>query len=310
MSRMFATIVVVLFGFLFIISFITFLITELIQGSLYLAEELPKYVRHLVHMFNDLFQTRVLPIYQKLLTFLQTLNLESPKKEYDFLTEFQHNLTLSGMEFLQTLFLKIASLLSMLPYSLTVTIVVIIATFLITKDWPMLQFYFAEHVPIAVKKIILRMKNNLEKSLFGYIKAQFILLALTAIILFIGLSMLRIEHSITITLLITFVDLLPVLGIGTVFIPWIIYLFIIKSFPTTIGLCLLYIVIIVFRQMIEPKVLAENIGLHPLLSLMILFFSVQAFGMSGFFLAPVLFIIISACYQSGMIKMVWDFIKQ
>src|SRR5690625_1116013 len=122
MSRMFATIVVVLFGFLFIISFITFLITELIQGSLYLAEELPKYVRHLVHMFNDLFQTRVLPIYQKLLTFLQTLNLESPKKEYDFLTEFQHNLTLSGMEFLQTLFLKIASLLSMLPYSLTVTI--------------------------------------------------------------------------------------------------------------------------------------------------------------------------------------------
>ena len=141
-------------------------------------------------------------------------------------------------------------------------------------------------------------------------KAQLILLLLTAIIIFIGLSILRIDHSFTITLFIAVIDLIPILGIGIVFIPWILYLFFTKSFTTTIGLCLLYMVTIVFRQMIEPKIVAESIGIHPLIALVILFVSVQVWGMGGILLAPVLFIICSALYQSEIIKILWAFINE
>lgn len=309
-SRTLATVSVASIAFIGMVFLFTFIITELIHGTAYLSERLPNYVQDLSDLLLAFFTNHILPIYEKLLSILQTLDNNNSLKTYEYITELHDHLALTGVHMLKNALLKIPYILSMLPYSFTVTIVIFIATFLIANDWNRLQDFLKKQIPDSIKKITIKVKNNLERSLFGYMKAQLILLLLTAIIIFIGLSILRIDHSFTITLFIAVIDLIPILGIGIVFIPWILYLFFTKSFTTTIGLCLLYMVTIVFRQMIEPKIVAESIGIHPLIALVILFVSVQVWGMGGILLAPVLFIICSALYQSEIIKILWAFINE
>src|SRR5699024_6773123 len=113
------------------------------------------------------------------------------------------------------------------------------------------------------------------KSLFGYIKAQCILIAISAFISLVGLLFLGMNHAFTITLIIAFVDLLPIIGTGIIFIPWIGYLFFSGDYSLTIGLTFIYMAIILIRQILEPKILSVNVGVSPLIALLTLFISVQ-----------------------------------
>ena len=85
------------------------------------------------------------------------------------------------------------------------------------------------------------------------------------------------------TLIIFFVDFIPYIGVGTVFIPWILYQFFTEQFMLTIQLSILYIIVIIARQILEPKILASSIGIHPLIALIILFIGIQSFGILGVF---------------------------
>src|SRR5699024_511941 len=104
-------------------------------------------------------------------------------------------------------------------------------------------------------------KFNVKKSVFGFIKAQVIITIISSIIVFIGLWIFQVEHLFTLTLIVFFVDFIPYVGIGAVFIPWIIYNFFIEQHLLTMQLSILYIIVIIVRQVIEPKILASSIGL-------------------------------------------------
>src|SRR5690625_6811556 len=82
---------------------------------------------------------------------------------------------------------------------------------------------------------------------------------ISSCIILLGLFILKIEHALTIALLIGFVDVLPLIGTGLVFIPWIGYLFITNDYFLTIGLSLIYMVVVISRQFIEPKILSAHI---------------------------------------------------
>jgi predicted PurR-regulated permease PerM len=81
-------------------------------------------------------------------------------------------------------------------------------------------------------------------------------------------------------------DALPVIGTGTVMIPWIIYTVILGDVKLAFGLLILYIIIFVVRQAIEPKVVGDQIGLHPIIILMTLYVGVRLFGLVGMFILP------------------------
>ena len=120
-----------------------------------------------------------------------------------------------------------------------------------------------------------------------YLRAYIIIFAVSLGELFLGLSLLRVRHAFSAALLIALVDILPVIGCGTVLIPWSIIEFISGNTGLGIGLLILYILITLIRQLTEPKIVGNFIGLHPLASLMCIFAGLSLFGVSGIFLMPI-----------------------
>ena len=120
-----------------------------------------------------------------------------------------------------------------------------------------------------------------------YIKAYGILLAMTFALLLVGFWTLRVEYAFLLAFLIALADLLPVIGVGTVLIPWGIVMLLQKQFYLGFGLLILYLVISLVRQVAEPKVLGKSLGLHPLLTLFATYVGFTLFGLLGMILAPV-----------------------
>ena len=118
-----------------------------------------------------------------------------------------------------------------------------------------------------MKKSGMEVYIELRKAFFGFIRAQVTLISITGAIVLAGLLILRVKYAFALAFVIGLIDLLPYLGTGFIFVPWIIYEFIVQNYSLGIGLLVLYIIIIVQRQMMEPKVVSVNIGISPLVTL-------------------------------------------
>ncbi|MGO4497884.1 sporulation integral membrane protein YtvI [Paenibacillus sp. 2RAB27] len=196
-------------------------------------------------------------------------------------------------------FAALKAFLTSLPNIATITIIVMLATFFISKDWyGLIKRYKGIFSDVIVKTTKL-IRTDLQKALFGYLRAQLILVSLTALVVIIGLLILRVDYAITIGLLTGLADLMPYLGTGAVMVPWILYVFFAQgNIMLGIGLSVLYGVIVIARQIMEPKVLASSVGLDPLATLIAMFVGLKLFGLLGLIVGPVSLILITAFYRA------------
>jgi sporulation integral membrane protein YtvI len=189
--------------------------------------------------------------------------------------------------------------LTSLPNIATITIIVMLATFFISKDWYQLIKRYKGIFSDMIVKTTQLIRTDLQKALLGYMRAQLILVSLTALVVIIGLLVLRVDYAITIGLFTGLADLMPYLGTGAVMVPWILYVFFAQgNLVLGIGLSVLYGVIVIARQIMEPKVLASSVGLDPLATLIAMFVGLKLFGLLGLIIGPVTLIIISAFYRA------------
>jgi sporulation integral membrane protein YtvI len=197
------------------------------------------------------------------------------------------------------IFAALKGFLTSLPNIATITIIVMLATFFISKDWyGLIKRYKGIFSDVIVKTTKL-IRTDLQKALFGYMRAQLILVSLTALVVIIGLLVLRVDYAITIGLLTGLADLMPYLGTGAVMVPWILYVFFAQgNIVLGIGLSVLYGVIVIARQIMEPKVLASSVGLDPLATLVAMFVGLKLFGLLGLIIGPVSLILITAFYRA------------
>ncbi len=119
-----------------------------------------------------------------------------------------------------------------------------------------------------------------------YLRACFLLGLLTFLQMFIGLALLRVPYAFILAFLIALVDFLPLLGTGIILIPWAVLSLLLGEVKLGIGLLILYAVSSVIRQILEPKLIGEGLGLHPLLSLAAMYAGLRLFGVWGMILAP------------------------
>ena len=119
-----------------------------------------------------------------------------------------------------------------------------------------------------------------------YIRSYFSIMGISFITLFVGLAIIGVDYAALIALFVAVLDILPVFGIGTVLIPWSIIGFIIKDLRLAVGLLVLFLFITVLREIVEPKILGKNLGLHPLLTLVLLYAGYSFFGFLGMLLLP------------------------
>ncbi|MET3290963.1 UNVERIFIED_CONTAM: sporulation integral membrane protein YtvI [Brevibacillus sp. OAP136] len=203
----------------------------------------------------------------------------------------------------------VKTLLLSLPNLATVFVISLMGAFFISKDFYLWRNRFRRILPQRVNSRMDTVILDLRNALVGFIKAQITLVAITAVIVIIGLLIMGVPYAVTIGLLTGVVDLLPYLGTGTIFVPWIVYMFFKGNYSLVIGLSILYAVVLIVRQIIEPKVVAENVGLDPLLTLVALFIGYSLFGFLGLIVGPVSLVLINALFKACVHKDIWLYIK-
>lgn len=308
LSRMLSVLLTMLLILLVFAGLITIIVIEAINGVEYLVEIVPSNFQMLVQYLEEFFVNNILPFYNQLLTMFDNLDPSQQNTIVDNIESMGSQITEGFKNGVQAFATGLSLILVSLPNFATGLIISILATFFISKDWYKLKERFTKITPEKALKSGGSVYTELRKALFGFIKAQFTLISITAVIVLIGLLILRIEYAITIALIIGLVDLLPYLGTGLIFIPWIFYNFFTENYFLTIGISILYAIVLVQRQVMEPKVLSSNIGLDPLPTLMALFIGFKLFGFFGLILGPVLLVLGKALYNAGVFHEAWKFI--
>ena len=195
----------------------------------------------------------------------------------------------------------ITSTVSVVPSFFIILIFSIISSFFFAMDYEKITSFVIRQFSPKGREIVLDIKEYIVGTLFKIIKAYSILICITFIELSIGLSILRVDSAISIALLIACVDILPVLGTGGIVIPWIFIELFKGNTALAIGLTIVYVVITVIRNILEPKIVGEQIGLHPLIMLICMFVGVKFFGVLGLFVLPIIMIILKNLNDSGKI---------
>lgn len=182
----------------------------------------------------------------------------------------------------------IGVLVSFVPRFFISLLIFVIATYYFSCDRKRVIRSLSRVIPSERMKKITGAKDRMLRGLSQYGKAYLLLFLLTFSQLFLGLSFLRIPGAAGKAFFIALVDLLPIFGCGTVLVPWGIFTLLTDSAGKGIGILVLFIVLFVVRQFLEPKVVGDSIGLHPLLSLILVISGLTLFGLLGMILFPLI----------------------
>ncbi|NLP43499.1 MAG: sporulation integral membrane protein YtvI [Peptococcaceae bacterium] len=194
------------------------------------------------------------------------------------------------------------SITTAIPNMLFLTLIYFIAVFMFIYQLENIHNRFYSFFKDSTKRKVLFVLSDLRRATFGFLKAQVILSTVTFLMAFIGLLILKVRYTALIALLITLVDILPILGTGSFLMPWAAISLFRGNFFLAIGLVVLFFVIAIVRKTIEPKVLGERIGLGALTTLISIWVGFKVMGVLGVFLFPVICILYQALVKVGVIK--------
>ncbi len=285
-----------------------FVITEVIQGTTYLAEKLPTHIVSFTQYIEYFFQHHIVPRYEKIATFfsrLPTVHQQTIEENIHlFLDQMAHTI----VTFTQRVLQHIPAVLSVLPQSVAMIGFICIATFLLAIDFDSYVSRVQKLFSSRLQAYIYHVYSHVKTAFWGYAKAQMKLVFLTCILLYIGLVIIDIQHAFTIVIFAMIADFLPYVGTGILFVPWILYLFISGQYSLTISLSILYGVVVIIRQIMEPKFVSAHLNLRPLTALFALFIGFQVWGVMGMLLAPMVLIFLVGVYQAGTFHLIWKYI--
>lgn len=180
----------------------------------------------------------------------------------------------------------LGSILHATPRAVMRIFVFIMSTFYFSVDY----FRICEGIKrIIPKAVLIRLSaiwGILLRTLRGYMKAYFILFVITFCQLFAGLFILKVRFAFLISLGIAAIDIFPVLGSGIILVPWAVCSFCIHDSRLGTGLLVLYGIVTIVRQIAEPRIVGDGLGIHPLASLLCMFLGVSAFGILGAVIGP------------------------
>lgn len=194
---------------------------------------------------------------------------------------------------------------SSLPKLAVFIIVTILATYFISSDKKKISLFFYKQLPLSLKKGMPDLKKDTFKALIGYFKAILILMGFTFIEVSVGLFILNVNYAFLIALIVGIAEAIPILGTGVVMIPWILWQIFTGNMTLAFGLGILYILGILIRQIMEPKIVGSQIGLHPLVTLLSMYVGLKFFGVLGMFIGPISLIIVKNLQDAGLLKL-WN----
>lgn len=199
---------------------------------------------------------------------------------------------------------NIISTISSVPKITVFITITLLSSYFISSDKKALIEFVSKQLPINWSKNISGIKESAFTAMFAYFKAQIILVTLTFFEVSIGLMIIRSDYAITTGLIVAISDLIPIFGTSIIMVPMIIWNVIIGNFTKAIGLVIIYYIGVIMRQILEPKIVGKNLGLHPLVTLIAMYVGLTVYGILGMFIALIAVITLKSIQDSGIIK-IW-----
>ena len=187
-----------------------------------------------------------------------------------------------------------------LPNILIATIMCLLSAYFFVAEKDYMSNFCKKHVPYSIQKRWDMLVRSLKRAVGGYFKAQFKIEAIMYIILLIGLSVLGIEYAILIALGIAFLDFLPFFGTGTVMVPWAIIEILSADYKMAIGLLIIWGGGQLLRQVIQPKIVGDSVGVEPIPTLFLLYIGYRFGGVIGMIIAVPIGLIVQNMNEEGL----------
>ena len=175
----------------------------------------------------------------------------------------------------------------------------ILSSYFFLAEKEALSVLYRKAMPAKVQEYLNLMRRNTGRLVGGYFLAQFKIMAVVAVLLVAGFLVLQVPYAVIWAVLIAFLDFLPVFGTGTVLIPWALLQFVGGEIYMGIGLVACWLITQAVRQMIQPKVVGDSMGVNPLLTLFLLYLGFRFSGIGGMILAVPVGLIVIEFYKYG-----------
>ena len=181
-----------------------------------------------------------------------------------------------------------------------IAIITILAAYFFIADRDKLVDGIKKITPKSAQEYYSLVMNNIKSAIGGYFKAQFKIMLIIIVILFIGFAALGVRHSFLLALLTAFLDLLPVFGTGTIIGPWVVVDIITGKYIEAVVLTILYLVCQFTKQLLQPKMVGDSIGLNPLLTLFFMFVGYRFGGILGMIIGIPVGMVVVNFYRIGV----------
>ncbi len=195
---------------------------------------------------------------------------------------------------------KTGNLAKKLPGFFVGFIVFILSSYFLISDDGTVAQTVKKIIPSKAAESFRRVGDEVRRYLGGYIKAQLSIMCIVFVILLTGFYFIKADYILLAALIIAVVDAIPFFGTGIALIPWAIISFVSSDIKKGVGLLIIYLIVALTRQMIEPKILSSNIGMHPLATLMSMYAGYKFFSIGGMILGPVTLMLIISFYHAGV----------
>lgn len=288
-----AVFTLILLGVLIALS--ALLLTQLLQQSYEFLTQLPQYLSQLPALAEA--------IQRRMAGFCRTCPAALRSWMERFLSGFSTQLIQYATSLSGVCLKWLTSAVAALPQIILFCATTALAVFFTVGSFPSIMAFFRRQLRPEGLETARGVKKNLLSTLGKWLKAQCILLSITFIELLIGFLLLHQPYALLLAVLVALIDALPVFGTGTILVPWAIFCLIAGNIPRGIALLALYAVITLVRSITEPKVMAAQVDLPPLVALLAMYMGFCTLGVPGMIFFPVVLLFIKQLHDSGYIHL-------
>ncbi|HRX59100.1 MAG TPA: sporulation integral membrane protein YtvI [Eubacteriales bacterium] len=189
------------------------------------------------------------------------------------------------------------------PGFLLKLLIAIIATVFLSIDFVMIKAFILRQFSEKNQALLHNIQMHLGRTLWRYTRSYALILFITFAEIALGLAIIGVEHAVGIAVAIALFDILPVVGSGMVLLPWTIIALISGNYARALGLGILYIVVIIVRNIMEPKIVGDRVGLHPIVTLFSMVLGTFLFGGIGLLGLPITLALIQSLNKQGVIHL-------
>lgn len=272
--------------------FVTFLITQLTD---------------LIYALPNLYFTKVEPI---LLEFNDWIVANTELISEDAATTLSQVIT-NGINYISDVIkntsiniVQLATkIISNFPLYLISVIFTIVLSVFISVEYDNIVAFIKRQLPDKFNSTFDESRVFLVSKVWKMIKSYIIIMFITFFEVLVGLSILKVKYALPIAAIIAILDIMPVLGTGGILIPWAIIEIILKNYTLGFGLLALYLAVTIIRNVIEPRIVGHQIGLHPIITITVMYAGLRLFGFFGLLVAPIIAIVIKYLNDTGKIKL-------